>query len=332
MTIYWCGGEDIDFPTGTKAVGTNAGMFNSSYSRCYVRASVNQVYSQPFTGVTSFWLHCVLGMNVGNSGITTNGLMIGLTGSTSVPDGIWITSSSSGGNPNSQILTVRTLVSGTQTQLCTGALPAFASSTTAFHSIDLQIINYGVSSTINLYLDGSLYATFSGNSTVTGVSNFTNVALGVNLANENAYSQIIVADSDTRSLNLATMAPNANGTTQNWSNPAFSNYNPITINDANAAFVNTTAQDQQANLTDLPAGSFSIIAVKQAVRAALSAGATPTGVKLGFNNGGTVAVGSTHTASLSFQDYEDLFTTDPTTGVGWVQASMNGLQNDMRSA
>jgi hypothetical protein len=248
--------------------------------------------------------------------------MLGLIDGSTASSGLWFGTTSAATN-----LSLFTFDGTTQTQLATvsNVVPSGA-----LVRIDMNVVNFGASSTITIYVNGTLSLTFSGNCTVTGVTNVN--AVGV-LGNSAALvSEIVVADEDTRGWpGLVTMAPNGNGTTQNWSNPAFTNYNPITINDANATFTNTAAQDEQATLIDLPAGTFTIKACKIAARALHTAGSTATGVKLGVNNGGSVGVGTTQTLGTAFANVEQLFATDPTTSAAWAFANMNGMQLDLQS-
>jgi hypothetical protein len=202
-----------------------------------------------------------------------------------------------------------------------------------FLQIDIQVINYGVSATVNIYTGGlGLLLSFTGDVTVGGNTSLDSVFLLRSGGTVLEGSEIIVGDTDTRSLSLLTGAPNGNGTTQNWSNPAFTNFNPITINDANSTFTNTTAQDEQAALIDIPSGTFSVVATKVAARAMATTGAVAAHLKLGYNSGGTVGVGSSHTLTTSFTTYEDYFVNDPTTSAPFTQTSFNAVQLDLQSA
>jgi hypothetical protein len=145
-------------------------------------------------------------------------------------------------------------------------------------------------------------------------------------------SELIVADADTRSMSLVTMALNATGDANNWTTGTFASINPVTINDANVIAVNTTGQDFQANCIDLPSGSFSVLAVKVAARAEVTAGSTPTSLKMGVKTGGTVNVDGGRSPTSGFLTYERLMTQNPVTSAAWLQSAMNALQLDLQSA
>lgn len=324
MSYLWCGGEDIDFPNGNVTYGPNGSSgFRTGYARCGlgVGTGIGMAYSTPFQGgaVTAGWLSCQCILLVG---VNTSQQRIGFGTGTA---GIMIGSSSSSANK----LAIWGWNGSTFTQLAIE--PGTSINTHTQFKFDVHFTGLGSSPSVSVYIGGNLMLTYSG---TVPISNASCVMLGaVNVSDIWTVSEIIVADADTRAVQgLVTMAPSGNGTTQNWSNPAFTNFSPVVINDANSAFVNTTGQDEQATLSDMPSGNFSIPLVKIAARALATTGAASTNLKLGVNNGGTVAVGSSLALSTAFNTVENYDTTDPTTGSAWVLSQMNGMQLDMRSA
>ena len=149
------------------------------------------------------------------------------------------------------------------------------------------------------------------------------------------FSEIIVANESTLGWQgLLTDAPLALGASDTWSNAAVTNVNPVTINDANSTFVNTTGSNEEYTMVAQPSGNFQIKAVKIAARAMATSGAASTNLKLGFNNtnNSTVAVGSAHALTTAFATYEDLLSTDPTNGGAAWGSSLSGYQLDLQSA
>jgi hypothetical protein len=323
MAILWVGGEDIDFPNGAApVVSTTSTNFRSGWARCAVgpNSSSNLMKSTVFPGgaITSGWLRFYIQGGSGNSfeaGFGKSG--------TNSAIGIGFASGSG-------FMTIEKYQSGTRTNLATSSYPIVGVALTRF---DVQLISYGVSGTINVYINGALQATFTGDLTLTGVSSLDSVFL-LNSAN---YSEVIVSDESTLAWQgLVTFAPSGNGTTQNFSNPAFTNFNPTTINDANATFTNATGQDEQATINAGPSGTFQIQAVKVIARALATAGATASHLKIGFNNtnNSTVAEGASHALTTAFAPVEDYFATDPTSagGTGAWGANLTGYQLELRSA
>lgn len=329
MSILWCGGEDIDFPNGTAIVpGTGSGQFRTGYSRCTVAmTSIGTAKSTVFPGgaVTSCWLSlrgyipALSTLSVRYAGLgfggTNKGLFIGTDATTNTK------------------MTLAKYDGTTHTVLATETGNSLASLT--LKRYDIQLISYGASATVNVYVDGALILTFSGNTAVSGVTALDSVFLS-NQQGASSFmtsSEIIVADEDPRAWpGLLTMVPTGLGTTDNWSNTAASNVNPTTINDANAAFTNSTAQDEQYNVTDPPSGVYAIKAVRLAARAMSTSGATAANLKLGVKNGATIATAPQHAMTTAFATYEDIFATDPTTGLAWALADMTALQLELLSA
>jgi hypothetical protein len=197
----------------------------------------------------------------------------------------------------------------------------------------MQVTSFGATAVVNVYLNGSATATLSGtyNLSVTGVSNLDCVCLVGNSAN--GYpTEIIVTDTlDTRALSVVTHAPNAaGGSVGSWSG-TYASINPTTINDATFINDNTAGSDFQANLIDLPTGTFQCYGAKAIARGAVPAGSTTTGFKLGIYDGTTVNVDAGHTCSTAFQPFERLMLTDPITSAAFTMANLNAMQLDIQS-
>ena len=222
---------------------------------------------------------------------------------------------------------------GVNTLLATKA--GYSFSTNFNGRVDMQLSGYGASPVVNVYLNGVLLISYSGALSITGVSNFDSIFAHYINSFAVYVSEVIVADEDIRQfVGLRTHGPSAVGTTNTWSNNAYTNVNPTTINDANAEYTNTAAQDAQHNLDDLPSGIFQVRAVKISVRAMHTAGSTATAVALGIKNGaGSIAVATPHALTTAFVTVEDLFALYPVTGVAWGDAAeINALQANLRSS
>jgi hypothetical protein len=331
MAILWCGGEDLDFPNSVApTVSTTAAQFRAGYARCNVTPPVvnTMIKSMVFPGgaVTSAWV--TFRAYITSVG-ARNSLAFGF-GLSGTAKGLFIGSDSA----SFQKTALSKYDGTTITQLASEAGTSIP--TASVHRWDIQLTNYGASATVNVYLDGALLINFSGDVTVSGVTNVDSIFIGLqaNSSTTWASSEIIVADEDTRSFpGLVTMAPNGAGTTTNWTNNAFTNLNGTTISDAQPVSSNTNAQLQEYNLIDLPTGTFVIKAVMIAARMAKSQAPGVTQVELGYNSGGSVAYGTGATKALTtgYTTYNQLDSINPVTGVAWVQSDMNGLQIDMQA-
>jgi len=332
MTILWCGGEDIDFSAGVPTANGGGSSYRPGFARCSVNNSsvvTSSARSIAFSGgaVTSFWLHAQLYLG----SFIANSRYIGLAQTANgTPSGLYVGNDSSGTVSNKLALwkldgtTWTELASEVNTSLVTGP-----------ENLDMHVANFGASATVNIYLSNNLVLTYSGSTTISGVSNLDCVSLPGTNGGPYAYlSEVIVTDTvDTRAMSLLTMAPNAAGDVNNWTTGTYANINPTAINDASVIAVNTTGQDFQANLIDLPAGSFGIVqAVKAAVRSEITAGAVPTSLKIGVKTNSTVNVDAGHAQTTAFLTYERLMPINPVTSAAWLASEMNPLQIDLQSA
>lgn len=329
--ILWAGGEDIDFQFGSApCVNTTAGTFRSAYARSALTACAANsiVASTPFLGgaVTSAWVsgrvyyttpsYALKFFGLGRSG-TSGSLFVGLDSIT---------------NPTKVALYKFDGTTWTKLQAETGSSLV----TSGITKIDMQVINYGASATVNVYVNGATAAviTYTGDVTAGGTTNLDQVVFtnfGIAGYYYGSYSELIVADTDTRSLSLATLAPNAAGDTNQWASGTFSNINPNTINDASLISDGTASNNFQANLTDLPTGSFSVQAVKISARAVKSS-TGPASLKVGVKTNATISVPAATALQLTFGQVETLYQTNPVTALPWTSSDGNNLQINLQVA
>jgi hypothetical protein len=319
MSILWAGGEDISFMQGV-LTSINTSGFRSGYARCSLnipRGAGGACKGNPFTPITSGWITFRQQSTVGG----VSGFLGGFGQSTSAKClGI-----SYGGTGYQTALT---LYNGTT--WTTLATEAGVSLTTAIQKFDIQLINYGTTATVNVWVDGVQVISFAGNVSISGVTGFDSTFFGPQgsgTGGYNNFSEVIVADEDTRNFSLVTQAPTALGTTDQWTG-AYTDVNEITLNDGTDAYTSTANQDEQFAVNSLPTGAFSIKAVMAAARATKSSTSTIGTLKLGWNIGGTVNVYAGHTLAIQ----ERIAMQNPITSNIWQTSEVNGLQIDLQSA
>lgn len=326
MSILGVYGEDIDFTNPSAITVQTSYGYRTAYCRCSLSCG-SGAKTLPFVGggVTTAWLSFYANFNTS----ATSERLIGLVNSATAGSGIWFGPSTSVENKAA----IYKWDGTTLTQLAAESGTSLGTSiANIFGKIDMQIINYGSSSTVNLFVNGALVINYTGSTAISGVSDLDCVGLYfLQTPNNAAVSEIIVADEDTRSFSLFTMAPTAAGTTDAWTG-AVTTINGTSFSDASPNYTNSAAQDQQADLTTPPTGTFGVKAVKIAARAAASVGSTPTKIALGFNQGGTVAVGTPQVLTNSYATYEQLDATNPVTSAAWAFSDLTGLQLDLRSS
>lgn len=325
MGILWCGGEDIDFPNGALAnmINESSASFRAGYARHSLSPGTGEMMrSTPFIGgaITSAWLSFRL---VSTGSETSKGCVgLGLSGTFK---GLFIGCGASGGK--AAILKYDgSTWSILATEVSTTSLNKGAST---FSKYDVEIISYGASATVNLYLNSNLIVTYTGDVTVSGVSNLDSVFL-INNPNSWFISEIIVSSEDTRNMSLVTCYPNAAGDTLEWTG-AYTTVDEATISDADLAYDNTDGHRAMYNLSAVPSGSFSVLAVREAVRACRSSDSTPTSLNLGVKSGGSVNVADNHALSVVWTTYERIMATNPVTAAAFTQAEVDALQFVMES-
>jgi len=200
----------------------------------------------------------------------------------------------------------------------------------ALYRLDLQIVNFGASATINVYLDGALLISWSGNASLSGISDLDTIINTTDISSTLsafAISEVLVTTTDTRTLlGVKTIALTSFGTTHDWTGTAFSDINGTSFSDTNPHSVNIVDKEQQFNVTDMPTGVFDIAAIKVSARMARSSGSTPTSLALGYNDGGSVTLGSDISVSTAYANYAQYFSSSLP-----VLANMNALQIEAKS-
>jgi hypothetical protein len=324
-TYYFIGGEDIDFQSSVGTypitVDTGAGHFVSGRARCcvYPTNAPSSMGSQPFTtGVTSFWV----GAQVYLSGSLTSNQMLAVTNTvgSNIPDGLYW-----GVDSNGYLEIIKT-VSGSNTvlQTTTYTMP------TGLHKLDMQVLNYGASGTITMYVDGVQRATYTGNISITGLSSFQYVITRMTGGGVYwALSEVIVSDVSTLGQVVWTNAATALGTTAQWTG-AYTQVNEVTLSDANPIYTNTVGQDEQF-VGGTPPSGYSPKCVRIAARAEKIATSNVGTLKLGIYNGSTVNVDAGHTLGTSFALFTRDMPTNPITGQQWG-SEVSTVQADLESA
>lgn len=326
ITAFYMGGEDIDFPAGSAAVAdTGGGKFRASWAQCCLRcAAGGTLKTPPFDGgaVTSAWVTARLfsGPNYSSNLVQ---LAFGLIRSGTIK-GIYI----GGTTANIPKLSLYKYDGTTTTLLASEAGASIGNS--VLYRLDMQIVNFGAAAAVNVYLDGALLIAWSGDASIAGISDLDTISNTTPAASINSgfyISEVLATATDTRGvLGVKTMALTSFGTTHAWTGSLFSDVNAISFVDTTPHSVNVVDQEQQYNITDMPAGTFDVAAIKISARLALSAGSVPTKAALGYNNGGTIRLGPDIALTAAYLNYGQYFGTGLPT-----LANMNALQAEVKS-
>ena len=246
MAIYFFGTEDIDFPGSSfPSTQTTAGFYRS-HLRSSIYLAVHQTAFMQSTTfavgeITSGWLSFYVYTPIVISHI--DGWIYAGFCKSGGNKGIYV------GNDSGYAL-IYHYDGTTKTLLATSDDAVFPEST--IRRVDLQIQSYGASATVNVYVNGSLAVSYSGDISISGVTGFDRVGIcGVRNYSVSwlsmYYSEIIVADQDTRSLSVVNLYPTAVGSTNSWTGP-YTNVDEAANSDLDFIYTNTASTTFQCNL------------------------------------------------------------------------------------
>jgi hypothetical protein len=324
-TTLFAGGEDSDFTiSGNVGVSTTAGNFASGYAREALgmggssgTPTTSNILSPAFTANSLIWVH--MKMNGGFDGNANEHLLRVLS-----PDGV------------ARII-LRTTSTGGQLKISTGnSTPTYTDLVTAssagfgsgLHTLDLYI-NYASSGEVTLYCDGTSIADYTGNVTTNSATQLNQIQIGASGTNGaytyGYYSEVIVATTDTRNMRLVTLAPSANGNTDNWDTGGVSNVNETTDNTSTVNASGTAGEIQEYTVTSLPSGSFQVQDLWINMKAQVDTSG-PQHIQ------GMVRTGSTDYTSGNLSPPQGSWgwvstdwTTNPNTGVAWTTSDLSAV-------
>lgn len=274
MNVYFCGSEDIDFAFAGLAAGTTSptSYFDTAFSRAcaYPGGSGSTTWplansiSNPvsFGNLSSFWAHAET--NFISNGTVSGDILIALADSGGVGR-ILVRGTGTAG----QLKISSRNAAATITDF-SGATTASGAYSAALTKLDL-FCNYSSSGQVQLYINGVLAADTGASVNVTTDSAtslsflyLSNATSGSNVT----FSEVIVADSDTRAARLWTMNSTTAGNAQTFSGTA-SNVNKGTISDATyiSAASSGLINEYKTGGIALPGGTFTVPAVKMISRA-----------------------------------------------------------------
>jgi hypothetical protein len=332
MAILFAGAESEDFTLSGGVISDTGGSrhrsayarqafyFTNNYATQSIRGSFAASSTVNLTG--RFYINSVFSAGAPGPALTVGGsarLRVRVAGT-------------GGGNLNTAAFVVETLTSGgVATTLATSTLTA---PDTTLHKMDL-LVSYGTSGRVRLYINNVLFCDYSGDVTASGATTLDGFIIGGLTASTSfgtAWSEIIVADEDTRPLSLKTIAPNATGDTTAWTSGTWADIDEIVATDADLAASDTALQVLSVNCTGMPSGAsgLTVRAVKSVALAAR--GATgPTKLALGVRQSSTNAFASGVTLDTGYSVVSTTWTTNPVTSSAFTASEIDALQLAYRS-
>jgi hypothetical protein len=321
MTILFAGGEDTSFTIyGGVQWGTGPGSGGNRPAFSRLAAEIQQstavdpptmrIQTPAFTPSAAIWIHgWVFNGDAAGNNFTVN-QQVALARS---PDGV------------SRVLlratTTRNLLK-LSTRNAAGTITDVATATTiipinVLAQID-WLINFSTGST--LYVNGAAALTYAGDLRTDAATALNQIDIsGMNYNFWGDYwSEIIVADTDTRSMGLWTLPPAAAGNAQSWTPNTLGNINKTAINDS--TFISTTANTaltEWTTLTAPPSGTWTVQAIVQNARVQVSTTGPQHFDFVARTASTDFLAGAPQAPSLAFSNFQHIWPVNPNTGLPW---------------
>lgn len=334
MPFFFIGGEDHDFQkigVATVDIATTAAR-RTSNARCSLRvgpgiAATDGWFAVFSTPLTSFWWTgrvyfsaitafpaTAYDLVAFYDGITRR-LNLGVDTVANTP----------------HLVLYKQTASGTRTALATSSNQLVIATQ---YKIDIQVIAYGASCTVNVYLDNVLWLTFSGNPITDSATSLSGFAVG-GVANSSSsyWSEIIVSSNETRMLSLVTLPALANGNTFNWTTGTTTDLSEVTLTDATLASSATAGQIAQSTITSTGVTGNPIIQAV-AISARAQKGTTgPSKADLGVRTAATDYWSADIALPVTLDRINNIWETNPNTSAPWLYTDLTnaGFNIGMKS-
>lgn len=315
MSIIWCGGEPIDFKPATAPILENAyagTWFRAAFARGAIRANGAETNDFPAVA-TDLWF----GARFSVEDRSANQTSIRFIGD---DDGAIVVSV--GSDVTESVFALK--VNGTTVDTG-GTIPQGT-----LGKLDVHVV-YAVAGSVEVYLNTALILSYSGDTTVnsnTGIICMALANMGGGSADYTYFSEIIVADEDTRLMSLKTLAPNAAGDASEWTN-GYASIDELGTDDSDTIYTDTAEKAFQCSLTGMPTGDYICKAVKMVARATDGVGGI--GIQMGVKTNATVDLGSSITLGGVWENVEELYQQNPVTLNRFTPAEIDALQFAVKS-
>jgi hypothetical protein len=327
MTFLFVGGEDSDFSkVGGCTVDTaTTAARDTGKTRCSLKVSSTTItdgWVGALTAASSlFWLTARSYAAIGN-GTCDNAVFIAFN------DGanrrLMLCNVQGNFTSTAFFKLVKRNAAGTHTILATSGI---CPTTLTQQKFDIYV-DYQAAGNVKVYLDGALIINYSGDVTTDGATTLDSFSLGqfnssVNFSSSQQYwSEVVAATTDTRSLRLVTLPPDADGTTTDWSN-TFASIDEITFDDLDVNASPTANQVMQYSvspgfLTSDPA--IEALVIKPRI---LKGAAGPTQVQGNVRTGGSDFFTASSALGTTYAPIHLIFLQNPNTTNPWQASEIN---------
>jgi hypothetical protein len=268
----------------------------------------NRAALPSFSGVSSLWVHARFSPSASTTSSGTQPVRL-YDGSTCrlIIRGT--------GTNNTLKLSSRT-AAGTITDLLTFSANVWTNS--AVNTFDL-FVNYAVSGSATLYLNGTSVGTYTGDVTTDSATTLSQVEFSGGIGVNTSWSECLVRTSDTRSSRVWYIGPQAAGNTQGWTPNTVGNINEVGANDT--TLISTSSNNilsEWTTPTSIPSGSWSVDAIGQSARVQVAVtGPQHFDWVCRTADGTDNLAGASLAPSTSFGNFRKLWLTNPKTAADW---------------
>lgn len=336
MAIIKAGNEPGDFDSCTLTYNTTSGRFDSTYVRsCLLGAGVATGVTVNLSAITDVWLKCRV-WQLANAGL------IGAAGPASSA-GTLIGISSAGGmllriglrdyDPTHRGISIQRNVSGTWTFLGSEWTTDYAFGAGTVTDLCIRIKIHASAGSLELYRNSLLIASYTGDTTFSGaIASVTGLSLNSidTTTYSQAFSEIIIADEDARSMRLKRLTPDAAGGLTAWSG-TYAEVDDTSVNDGDAIYSNTAAQEISFGTDSALSGTGSWKALVIVARASKGSSGPGT-LDMGIRQSGSSSYPVSAALTTSLAPTTAVLTTNPTTSASFTNSDLNALEIALRSA
>jgi hypothetical protein len=191
-----------------------------------------------------------------------------------------------------------------------------------------------------IYIGGALASAYYGDTTIGGqltqFDHFMLKSLGLTITGtipKVAFSEILVSRQKTIGQRVGTLKPDADGDTADWTG-SFANVNTVDVDDGTTIGTSTADAVHLLSLSDVDAAlpvDLNISAVVTSLRATDSGTGTVNNLQHVVKEGGMETVSATHSLSAASATDQEVWETNPRTGLPWTVAELNALQMGMKA-
>lgn len=327
MAILFMGGEEIDFDrfynNVTINTSTSSEFFRTDFARCAVNPAgggefENRAYARLTQASSSFWFTARAAVDFSTDFLPPAGeyrSFISFSDGTNRRLAIKL--------DRNRILRASAYSGSTETVLATGTESAFA--LPGLVRIDVQV-SYGASGRIRVFVNQIPFIDYTGNILAGGSTTLDGFSIGsFNTGfSGTSWSEIIVADQDTRTLSLKTQAPVATATGHAWLGSQ-TDINEVRLDESNMITTDTLDTVAKFTVGPLPAGNYAVRGFKVSAWAAKG----PTGpgrLNLGVTTNGEDKFGPDLPLDTGWGKVSQTFDLNPSTGTAWTQNEINAIQ------